>query len=633
MHWGNQMFGDSYPDYDPMEQRRAAGRTSPRRASAFHHARRQPPLVVRVAVRLFGLLIVLALSSAIAGLIALDHAYDERVLPNVAVRGLRLDQMRPDEAGAALRQRYATFLAAPVTIQFEGRVWRPRPEQLGVSLAIDDAVARAYGAGRGADLFRSILEALAIWRDGIDLPLRLTVDQQRLQAYLTDLAHEIDVAPRNAHISVLEGRIVSMPMQLGRQVLIDATAQDVLAGLPALAPQAVTIRTRPLRPLVADSGIAEAQQQLSRLLRAPVTLTAGDRQWIWTLEEIGALVQFARVPRSDGQEQRVAASLDQQKLERWLRDRAAETDAAPVEPRLRFTANGLRIIQQGRTGARLEVAQALDLLAAALWQEPRTIALPVTVLQPQARPETFASLSVVELVAQGQSSFQDSAPYRVQNIQAGARQIDGMLIAPGAEFSFNRTVGAIDEANGFTQGYAILDGRTQLEWGGGICQVSTTVFRAAFWAGVPITERNQHSFRIRWYEVFEPIGMDAAIFTGPGGYDLRFVNDTGRWLLLETSVDTDNEVLTVNLYGTKPNREVIQTPPVIANELPAPQQPRYVDDPKLPAGTIKQTDTARGGMDVTVGRIVKQDGKAVYEDTFFSRFKAWPNIFVRGTGR
>lgn len=126
--------------------------------------------------------------------------------------------------------------------------------------------------------------------------------------------------------------------------------------------------------------------------------------------------------------------------------------------------------------------------------------------------------------------------------------------------------------------------------------------------------------------------MDAAIFTGPGGYDFRFVNDTGHWLLMETIADTANEVLTVRLYGTRPNREVVQTPPAITNVIPAPTKPRYVNDPKLPAGTFKQTDTARGGMDVRVGRVVKRDGKVLYEDTFFSRFQPWPNIYVRGTG-
>lgn len=210
--------------------------------------------------------------------------------------------------------------------------------------------------------------------------------------------------------------------------------------------------------------------------------------------------------------------------------------------------------------------------------------------------------------------------------------MDGVLIPPGGEFSFNQHVGAIDETNGFVLGHAIIDGRTQLEWGGGVCQVSTTVFRAAFWAGAPITERNQHSFRISWYERFEPIGMDAAIFTGPGGYDLKFVNDTAHWMLMETVFDGVAETLTVDLYGTSDGRVVEQLAPSITRRVVAPSAPRYVDDPGLPAGTLRQTDTARDGMDVSVGRVVRRGDAVLTNDSFFSRFQAWSNIFVRGTG-
>jgi vancomycin resistance protein YoaR len=580
-----------------------------------------------------GTLTLLLVVGAIGGLLLLDRTYSGRIIPNVAVQGMSLDRLSPDEARAKLNQRYAAFLATPVTFQFADRAWRPTLAQLGITMELDEAVERAYSIGRGVDLFASVSEALAVWQDGVDLPIRLTVDRRQLQLYLITLAREIDIAPANAHLSVFKSQVVSTPDRIGQQVLVDQTAQDVLTGLPTLAPQTILIRARELRPLVENAGIAETQRQLRTLLQGgPVTLTAGGQTWTWTPEMLGDLVELTHSPLPSGRGLQMAATLDRQMIEEQLRAIAATIDRAPIEPRLRFTSEGLQITQPGHDGAQLEIPQALDQLTTALWQDSRAIDLPVSVLQPQARPETLANLGIIELVAQGQSSFENSAPYRVTNIQAGARQMDGVLIAPGAEFSFNQTVGAIDESSGFTQGYAIIDGRTQLEWGGGVCQVSTTVFRAAFWAGVPIVERNQHSFRISWYEKFEPIGMDAAIFTGPGGYDLRFVNDTNSWLLMETVADTTNEVLTVYLYGTRPDREIIQTPPVITNEEAAPTIPRYIDDPTLPAGTVKQTDTARGGMDVRVGRIVKQAGGVLYEDTFFSRFQPWPNIFVHGTG-
>jgi vancomycin resistance protein YoaR len=619
----NESSADRTTAKQHMDQQRRvqAGRTQRR-----HHRAAQ------VALRLLATFVLLLLISAIVGLIALDRAYSGRIISNVAIQGLDLSQREPAIAGAALRSRYGAFLKAPLTFQFEGSTWRPTAEQIGVRLAIDEAVDRAYGAGRGVDLFTSIPEAVAIWRNGLDLPVQLVVDQRQLQQYLAGLAREVEQTPRNAHLGILKGQLISTPATIGRQLLIDDTVHASMAAIHNLQPQTITLRTRELRPLVEDTGIAEAQHQLSGLLQGSVILKAADQSWTWSPEELSPLVQIAWVPSTDGRTQRLVASLDRTLLERQIQPFSKEIDLTPIEPRLHFTANGLQITRAGQDGARLEVAQAVDQLNVALWHNERTIELPVTVLQPQARPDTLANLGIGELVAQGKSSFEASAAYRVTNILAGARQMEGVLIAPGQEFSFDQTVGEIDESNGFTEGYAIIDGRTQQEWGGGVCQVSTTVFRAAFWAGMPITERNQHSFRIRWYEKFDPIGMDAAIFTGPNGYDLRFVNDTDHWMLMETVVDTSNEVLTVNLYGTKPNREVIQTPPVITKQVPAPTKPRYVNDPKLPAGTLKQTDTARGGMDVRVGRIVKQNGVVLYEDTFFSRFQPWPNIYARGTG-
>src|SRR5205085_12696831 len=189
---------------------------------------------------------------------------------------------------------------------------------------------------------------------------------------------------------------------------------------------------------------------------------------------------------------------------------------------------------------------------------------------PQGTAKALPTLGIVGLVSEGKSSFVGSAAYRITNVKAGAARLDGVLIPPDAEFSFNTQLGAVDESNGFVQGYAVIGNRTQLEWGGGVCQDSTTVFRAAFWAGLPITERHAHPFYISWYNAFsfpdgqEGPGMDATIYTGV--QDLKFKNDTGHWLLMEAVADEENQVLTVRLYGTKPDRAVSIKGPEIANQ-------------------------------------------------------------------
>ncbi len=210
-----------------------------------------------------------------------------------------------------------------------------------------------------------------------------------------------------------------------------------------------------------------------------------------------------------------------------------------------------------------------------------------------------------------------------------------MLIPPGSEFSFNTQLGEVDDSNGFVKGYAVIGQRTQLEWGGGVCQDSTTVFRAAFWAGLPITERHAHPFYISWYDDFSfpneaGPGLDATIYTGVS--DLKFMNDTGHWLLMEATADEDAQVLSVRLYGTKPNRSVSIRGPEVGNVVPPPDQPVIVTDNTVPAGTVKQTDTARKGMDIMVYRVITENGVEQPPEPFFTRFKAWPNVYVKGTG-
>jgi len=327
-----------------------------------------------------------------------------------------------------------------------------------------------------------------------------------------------------------------------------------------------------------------------------------------------------------------------ERLTRAVEGLAQVIDSGTAEPRLRFSDGGLRIVAEGQAGRRLRQADAVTAIAELLMQPSlitRTLVLPVEQIEPQITAETLDSLGIVELVAEGRSSFAGSAPYRITNIRAGAARMNGVLIAPGEEFSFNRQLGEVNAENGFVEGYAIIGNRTQLEWGGGVCQVSTTVFRAAFWAGLPITERHAHSFHISWYDRFglgpngDGQGLDAAIFTGV--QDLKFVNDTGHWLLMQTSIDEQAQVLVVQLYGTRPQRKVRIEGPIIANEVRAPSEPVYIDDPSLPRGTLRQTDVARGGRDISIYRIVTDTNGQERRELFFTRFRPWPNIFVRGT--
>jgi hypothetical protein len=167
------MFDDSRPSNRTTVQRHVElqERVAARRTPRSPHARRRPSRAVRITLRLLVTLVLLLLIGAIGSLIALNRAYSGRIIPNVAVQGIWLDQMQPDAARELLRRHYAAFLATPVVFMFEGRTWRPTAAEIGLSLDIEAAVDRAYAVGRGADLYRSLPDAVNAWQDGVELPL------------------------------------------------------------------------------------------------------------------------------------------------------------------------------------------------------------------------------------------------------------------------------------------------------------------------------------------------------------------------------------------------------------------------------------------------------------------------------
>jgi vancomycin resistance protein YoaR len=613
-----------FQEYGPIKRRRAQETPDetvpsvPQRL-ARRRRRRNTPL------RLLIWAVVVLIGLTLAPPVVVRAAFGDSIVPGVTIQGMPVQGMPPEAVKAALEARYADFLREPVSISFGDQRWNPTLAELGARLDLDATVAAAQRVGRspnpldqGRDLWRA-------WRGGLEIAPRLTVDLGRVQGYLATNLDAIQHAPVDGALSVAAGNVATTPSQPGRQLLIDATAIDVLDSISSLEPRTVALRTRALTPTIDDAGVATGAAQAQQLLQGPLTLKQGQRTWVW---EPAKLAEVMRV-RRDGQA--LSAEPDDEALRAATARLAELVDTGSVEPRLQIDANGnLQVIQDGKTGVALRQADAANAIATALRDGNRELELPVDELRPRIDPAGLAGLGINALVGEGKTSFAGSAPYRITNIKAGASRLHGVLIAPGEEFSFNTTIGEISAENGFVEGYAIIGNRTQLEWGGGICQDSTTVFRAAFWAGLPITERHAHAFRISWYEAYDPIGMDATIYTG--AQDLKFLNDTPNWLLMQVWVDEANQVLTVQLYGTPTGRTVRLDGPHITNELPPPAEPVYVDDPSKPAGSVEQTDMARGGMDITVYRIIAEGGVERSPEPFFTRFKAWPNVFVRGTG-
>jgi vancomycin resistance protein YoaR len=592
--------------------------------------RRPPSRTSRILFDALLILLIVVLLVIGGGLYYLDRSYQGKIYPNVSIQGLPIGEMTPDTAQAALRGQYEDFLRQPVTLTFGDRTWRPTPAEIGIDFDFKGAVDQAYRAGRRNGMIENVQEVAAIWQNGLDLPLRVTFDQNAMQRYIAGLRPQLESAPADAQLRLDGLKVQTQPSHTGRQILVDETVQDLTAALRAFKPGTVAVRTRVLPPRLDDVAVAAARAQIEGMLQGPLTLKVEKKEYTWPPEEIALMLQIARVPK-EATTDRIDVALNQYQVDRRMRQIADETGRGSVNPRVDWNDGDLKITRPGKPGLRLNEAKARDLIMASITGQERVLALPVHEVEPQVTEANLHDLGINELVAVGQSDFTGSADYRIHNVGVGMNILNGILLAPGEEFSFDENVGSIDEQNGFVQGYAIIQNRTQLEFGGGICQDSTTMFRAAFWAGLPITERWGHSFYISWYDKYglgpygKGPGLDATIFTG--GPDLKFINDTGHWLLIQSSSNPKTGLAQVAFYGTMPNRQIELTQRVY-DRLPAIANPVYVADPKQPRGVIKQTDHARGGMTIDVYRTIVQNGVRHKPELFRTKFKPWPNIYA-----
>jgi vancomycin resistance protein YoaR len=258
----------------------------------------------------------------------------------------------------------------------------------------------------------------------------------------------------------------------------------------------------------------------------------------------------------------------------------------------------------------------------------KKITIKTKIIKPEITLASANNFGIEELISVGQSNFSGSINERVHNIILAASRFNGVLIAPNSVFSFNDTVGDISSLSGYQRAYIIKDGKTILGDGGGVCQVSTTLFRAALNAGLPIIERHAHAYRVHYYENDSKPGFDATIFAPY--VDLKIKNDTSVYLLIQTEVDQKNNLLFFYLYGKKDQRQVNLSPITVWDIAPPPES-KYQDDPTLKKGMVKQVDWSTWGAKSSFTYKVSKNGQVIFEKTFYSSYRPWPAVFLVGT--
>ncbi|PNY80397.1 VanW family protein [Deinococcus koreensis] len=536
---------------------------------------------------------------------------DGTLAPGLRVAGVEVGGMTRAQALGALE---AQAVAAPqVRVSAGTNAWTLSADQLGwrADAGASLAAAEKVAAGRG------LLERLQAMLGQVrvrEFPLVTRVDAAAARATLGTLTAGLETQPRSAavYFDQTARRYAVKPDAPGRQVDVE-TAVTTYVAAPALT--SLQIPVKEWKAQVTAQALQPLVTQGNALMR-PLTiqLQGTPRTGILNALQVANLY-WVRAAGVEPDEQAMKAAFG--RLTAYVDQPARNA---------RYALNGEALVKVAEKAGRVtdRAAAYAAFKSAVMDAEKSAVLFPSKVSAPTLTLAQLPDPGKLELITVGQSTYYHSSPARRTNVANAAAKISGAVVPAGEVFSFLNTLGGISAGNGFVSGLIISGGRTVDGLGGGVCQVSTTTFRALYQAGLPVVERNQHSYRVGYYE--PQVGYEAAVYDP--GVDLKFMNDTGAPLLIKTINNNARSTLQVEVWGIKPRRTVAISPATILSRTPHPPA-QYVVNPALRPGAMNQVDWAQDGYNLYITRTIK-DASGVRSDVTKTVYKPWRAVYEMG---
>ncbi len=585
--------------------------------------------------------LILFLGILLLWTIGYQLAYAGRIFPGVTVAGVDLSGLAPNDAALKLSQTLSYPNTGKVLFRDGDKMWVAAPAELGMVFDPSASALAAYNLGRKGGPFGALAGQIQARGAGVDVAPVIIFDQRVAYVYLQNIAVQIDQPVVEAMLRVEGTNVVAEPGQVGKLLNLDATIIYLGAQLQTFRDGEVPLVIQEAAPKLLDvSSQAEAAR---RILSQPLTIGVpnfreGDPgPWTYDVPVVANMLAVNVVDNGGAFEMQVL--LNPSALRLVLNDIKTYVDRLPSNARFTFNdeTGQLEAIEASHVGRGMDVEASVKAINDALLRGEHSVALVVQEQQPAvADTATGADLGVTQLIAEQTSYFYGSSSARIQNIQAASASFHGILVAPGETFSMGNYMSDVSLENGFAEALIIYGGRTIKGVGGGVCQVSTTLFRTVFFAGFPVVERTPHAYRVSYYEMnasgsvqSDLVGLDATVYFPL--VDFKFVNDTPYWLLMETYVDVGARTLTWKIYSTPNGRSVTWETTGPTNVVPAPS-PVFEENPDLKEDQIAQVDYAAEGADVVVSRTVWVNGQVYFSDTIETHYQPWSAVCQYGPG-
>ncbi|MDQ3654951.1 MAG: VanW family protein [Chloroflexota bacterium] len=514
--------------------------------------------------RLFALLpkcilgIVAAVLVVAIGLLVFRVQYEGRIYPAVAVGDVNVGGLTVSQAEDRLAQRAAELEQGQFTFTHGDQTWTPTLQELGVAVDLDASIAEAQDLGRTGDAATRLAFTSALLDSDQHVPIRMKLDQAKLDAWFDTVDQDIGQLAIDARLTIDGDGVAISEASSGLAVDRPAATAQVLAALSSLQPVAVDLPVRVDEPEFTHANLVPVQAMVERMIAEPIEVSFESESW--SIEGT-MLAPYLLIDTAMDQGAPTAQlAIDSNGLASELRTRFGDqVNRQPVDAVVGWD-DGVTVLEPSSAGVTIKGGAFAEAVAGSFLNGHHPVEIPVVHTRPKIDGDNVAALGITTLLGQGSSNFSDGVEGRDANVELATEYMNGTLVPPGGIFSFNDAIGEITYERGFQEALVVQGEGVGRDVGGGVCQVSTTIFRAALNAGMPITEWYAHTYRLPNYELdgWGP-GFDASILQwGPNPAewpDFEFENYTGSWLLIESTVSYP--YVHVNIYGTGDGREVI----------------------------------------------------------------------------
>lgn len=565
------------------------------------------------------------------GVALAQNAYKQKFYPgvkigDVSVAGLTytqaLEKIEPGllelETSGLQFQSGDTTLTVPATLE---PLDPGAGEKTIFSVDADATVAEAYSVGRRGNFIYQLGEQIKTGLSGVSVAIVYSLNETELTSQLEEVFSPLEQEPKDASLAydMSTDKWSVEPAAEGEVFDYTHVVNQAKERFETASSTVITLSLNTAEPEVTND-VAERQIELAKriLEQAPIQISAESLNFEIGVEEFSRWIEAT--PHGIG--------FDAEEVSASLEARSDQIDQPAKEGRFKFVEGKIEQYEDSQEGKVLDIPVSIGFLYEEIVERGSSQASAyVRVDQPSVTPENIEELGIKELLGTGHSNMGGSPYNRRLNIARGAELLNGLLIAPGEEFSVLDHLRPFTLDNGYYPELVIKENKTIPEIGGGLCQIGTTTFRGAMMSGFQILERRNHSYAVSYYfdDANNLPGTDATIYDPSP--DMRFKNDTEHWVLFEAKIEGND--LYFSFYGTSDGRKAYFTPPRISGWV-SPPPTKEIEDPSMAPGTKKCTESAHAGTTSSFDYIIEYADGTKHEETFTSVYKPWQAVCLVG---